>query len=109
MESNEATESLSALAQVTRLDVFRLLVRHEPDGMAAGDIARALDVPANTLSSHLAILVRADLIGSERRSRSIIYRANVAALRDLMLFLAKDCCGGRRDLCAPLIEQLSCA
>ncbi|MFA7441242.1 MAG: metalloregulator ArsR/SmtB family transcription factor [Sphingomonadaceae bacterium] len=108
MESSAATEALGALAQITRLEVFRLLVRNEPEGLAAGEIARQLDVPANTLSTHLAILSRAGLLTSERRSRSIIYRANVATLRELMLFLARDCCAGDEELCAPLVAQLTC-
>ncbi len=108
MESLDATNALGSLAQLTRLDVFRLLVRHEPNGLAAGEIARQLDVPANTMSTHLAILTRAGLTTSIRHSRSIIYRANLDALRTLMVFLAKDCCGGREELCAPLAEQLAC-
>lgn len=108
MESLDAANALDALAQVTRLEVFRLLVRHEPDGLAAGEIARQLGVPANTMSTHLAVLTRTGLATSQRQSRSIIYRANIAALRNLMLFLAKDCCGGREELCGPLVEQLAC-
>ncbi len=64
--------ALAALAQSTRLEVFRLLVRHEPVGLPAGDIAKAAAVPHNTMSSHLAILTRAGLVTSERRSRSIV-------------------------------------
>ena len=107
MESESAISALSALAQATRLDVFRLLVRHEPSGMAAGDIARQLDVPQNTMSAHLGILARAGLVQSERHSRSIIYRADLAGLRGLMLFLLKDCCGGNAELCAPLVAELA--
>ncbi len=70
-------------------------------------IARLLDVPQNTMSAHLATLARAGLVRSERQSRSIIYRADLERLRDLMLFLVKDCCGGRADLCAPLIAALT--
>jgi ArsR family transcriptional regulator len=101
MESENAILALAALAQSTRLDVFRLLVKHEPDGLAAGEIARALAVPQNTMSSHLAILARAELVKSERQSRSIIYRANLATFQDLTSFMVEDCCGGRADLCAP--------
>ncbi len=108
MELKPASEALGALSQVTRLEVFRLLVACEPQGMAAGDIARQLSVPANTMSAHLAVLSRAGLVTSERHSRSIIYRAHVSALRDLILFLAKDCCGGNAELCVPLVEQLAC-
>jgi ArsR family transcriptional regulator len=101
MESENAILALAALAQATRLDVFRLLVKHEPDGLAAGEIARALAVPQNTMSPHLAILARAELVKSERQSRSIIYRANLATFQDLTSFMVEDCCGGRADLCAP--------
>lgn len=99
--------ALAALAQTTRLDTFRLLVRHEPEGMAAGDIANQLAVPANTLSAHLGVLSRAGLVTAERRSRSIIYRADLDRLGGLVLFLLNDCCQGRADLCEPLIAQLS--
>lgn len=107
MESDSAIAVLSALAQPSRLECFRLLVRHEPDGLAAGDIARRIGVPQNTMSTHLAILVRAGLIQSERQSRSIVYRARLEALRELSLFLLKDCCGGNAELCAPLIKELT--
>src|SRR4051812_173485 len=101
MESIEAVGALSALAQPTRLDVFRLLVRHEPAGLPAGDVARTLGVPQNTMSAHLAILARAGLVQAERQGRSIVYRADLDALRRLTLFLVKDCCEGRSELCAP--------
>jgi ArsR family transcriptional regulator len=107
MESIAAIDALSALAQPTRLETFRLLVRREPDGVPAGEIARLMDVPQNTMSAHLAILSRAGLVRGERHSRSIIYRAEIERLQDLVLFLLKDCCGGRPELCAPLIEALS--
>ena len=107
MESNTAIAALSALAQGTRLDVFRLLVQHEPDGVAAGDIARQLDVPQNTMSAHLGILARAGLVRSERHSRSIVYRADLDGLRALTLFLVKDCCAGSPELCAPLLAELT--
>lgn len=106
MESDSSILALSALAQPTRLDTFRLLVRHEPDGLSAGEIARQLDVPQNTMSTHLGILSRAGLVKSERQSRSIIYRADLDALRALTLFLVKDCCAGKSELCAPLVAEL---
>lgn len=107
MDIESAIETLSALAQPSRLDCFRLLVGHEPEGLPAGEIARDIGVPQNTMSSHLAILARAGLIASERRGRSIIYRAQLERLRALSLFLLKDCCGGDTALCAPLIEELT--
>jgi ArsR family transcriptional regulator len=104
MESEQAILALAALAQSTRMGVFKLLVKYEPDGLAAGDIARELAVPQNTMSAHLAILARADLVTSERQSRSIIYRANLSAFQTLTSFMVEDCCGGRADLCAPAVS-----
>lgn len=107
MDNNSAICALGALAQRTRLDAFRQLVRHEPKGLAAGEIAKALDVPQNTMSVHLATLARAGLIRSERRSRIINYRADLDQLKALTLFLVKDCCGGKAELCRPLIAELT--
>jgi ArsR family transcriptional regulator len=106
MESDDAILAFAALAQPTRLDVFRLLVRHEPEGLPAGDIARSIGVPHNTMSTHLAILARAGLITSERHSRSIIYRARLDTVQALAGFLVKDCCDGRPELCTPLVADL---
>ena len=75
--------------------------------MPAGELARLIEVPQNTMSAHLAILARAGLIVGERHSRSIVYRANLDRFREVALFLLKDCCGGRADLCAPLIADLT--
>jgi DNA-binding transcriptional ArsR family regulator len=107
MDNSDAVEALSALAQPTRLDSFRLLVHAEPDGLPAGEIARRLDVPHNTMSTHLAILARAGLISAERHGRSLVYRVELAALRQLVLFLLRDCCNGKPELCAPLIADLT--
>lgn len=107
MDSIKTIEALAALAQPTRLDAFKLLVRHEPDGLPAGDIAAALGVPHNTMSTHLAILARTGLIGSERQGRSILYRADLDQMREVVGFLLKDCCGGRPELCAPLVADLT--
>lgn len=92
MESNDALVAFSALAQGTRLAVFRLLVESEPDGLAAGEIARRLGVPQNTLSGHLGIPTRAELVTAERRSRSIVYRARIGGIGSLADFLLADCC-----------------
>ena len=107
MDSTEVIDALSALAQPTRLDAFRLLVSREPEGVAAGELARLVAIPQNTMSTHLAILARAGLVRGERHSRSIIYRADLERFRGIMLFLLKDCCGGRPDVCAPLIADLA--
>jgi len=107
MDSENAILALAALAQPTRLDVFRLLVRHEPEGLAAGDIAKALAVPQNTMSSHLSILSRAGLVSARRFSRSIVYRADLTRLQAVVLFMLKDCCDGRPEICTPLVESLT--
>ena len=107
MDNTEVIDALSALAQSTRLDTFRLLVSREPDGVAAGELARLVAIPQNTMSTHLAILARAGLVRGARHSRSIVYRADLPRFRQIMLFLLADCCGGRPDLCAPLIADLA--
>jgi ArsR family transcriptional regulator len=107
MEQESAIAALAALAQNTRLEVFRLLVKREPDGVPAGELARLVGTPQNTLSTHLSILAHAGLVHGERRSRSIIYRADLTRLSQLVLYLLKDCCGGNADLCAPLIADLA--
>ncbi len=107
MDSESVILALAALAQPTRLEVFRRLVGHEPEGLPAGEVAKALAVPHNTMSSHLSILTRARLVSSHRESRSIIYRANLATLEAVALFLMKDCCGGQPQSCASLIESLT--
>ncbi len=107
MDSTVAIGALAALAQSTRLEAFRLLVSREPDGVAAGELARLLAIPQNTMSSHLAVLARAGLVHGERRSRSIIYRADLERFRSVALFLVEDCCGGRVEFCAPVISDLS--
>jgi ArsR family transcriptional regulator len=107
MDNVEVIAALAALAQPTRLDTFRLLVTREPDGVPAGELARLIEVPQNTMSAHLAVLARAGLIRGERHSRSIIYRADFDRFRAMTLFLVKDCCGSRPELCAPLIADLT--
>src|SRR5450432_3403024 len=107
MESEDAILALAALAQPTRLDVFRLLVKREPEGLAAGDIAKALAVPQNTMSSHLSILSRAGLVSAQRHGRSIVYRADLSRFQDVVLFMLRDCCDGRPEICAPLVANLT--
>src|SRR3546814_20935947 len=107
MESDNAILAFAALAQPTRLDVFRLLMEHEPDGLPAGEIARRLDVPHNTMPTHLATLTRASLIEAERHSRSILYRARLDAVREIARFLVTDFCRRRPEIFAPLIADFS--
>ena len=94
MELNNAIGALGALAQETRLMAFRLLVRAGPAGVPAGEIARALDVPAATMSFHLAHLARSGLISPRRDGRSIIYAADFDGMRSLIAYLSEDCCAG---------------
>lgn len=99
---------LSALAQDGRLEAFRLLIKAGPDGLSAGEIARALDVAPNTLSAQLAVLANAGLVGSRREGRSIIYAACYGAMSELLVYLMEDCCQGRPEVCAPLVQAAAC-
>jgi DNA-binding transcriptional ArsR family regulator len=94
MEKQDALAALAALAQETRLDVFRLLVRAGSDGLAVGEVAEALDVPSATLSFHLKELTSAGLLQFERVGRSRIYRPDFAAMQQLLGFLTEQCCEG---------------
>lgn len=106
METSKAIASFGALSQETRLQALRLLVRHEPQGLAAGEIARQLEVPHNTMSAHLSVLARAGLVLSRRHSRSIIYRANLNHIQETIRFLVRDCCAGHPQVCEPLTSTL---
>jgi DNA-binding transcriptional ArsR family regulator len=108
MQLPTAVEALSALAHNHRLAVFRLLVRAGAEGMPAGEIAREVGVLPNTLSTHLTILGHAGLIQSRRDGRSVIYSADYAGMRDLLSFLVSDCCAGRPEICAPLVDAVNC-
>jgi DNA-binding transcriptional ArsR family regulator len=99
MKNAVAVAALGALANAHRLGIYRLLVQAGPDGLAAGAIADDLDIPASSLSFHLAHLTRAGLIGQRRESRSLIYSADFANMNALVGFLTENCCGGAS--CAP--------
>jgi len=101
MTKLKAVAALGALAQESRLDIFRLLIARGPEGMPAGEIGDRLKLPSPTLSFHLNQLRYAGLVGSRRESRSIIYSANFGAMRGLMTYLTEQCCGGRPELCVP--------
>lgn len=109
MDKLEALSALSALAQKTRLEVFRLLVKAGPQGMTAGAIAETLAVRQNTLSSNLALLAQAGLIEGRREGRNIRYLAKLEAMRSLLAFLLEDCCGGRPEACEPLLAEILAA
>lgn len=98
----KAVEGLSALAHDGRLSIFRLLVRHGKTGLAAGDIARKLDVLPNTLSANLTLLSNAGLVRPRRDGRSIIYTPDFDRMADLLAYLVEDCCNGDVAVCAPL-------
>lgn len=99
METKQAIQALSALAQETRLGIFRLLVQTGPDGMAAGQIGEKLDLAPATLSFHLAGLTRARLAQSRQDGRFVIYSADFQAVNALVGYLSENCCGGLA--CAP--------
>jgi DNA-binding transcriptional ArsR family regulator len=107
MESKDAVTALSALAHEGRLAVFRMLVKAGGEGVAAGDIARSLGVPPNSLSANLNILSHAGLVASHRHGRSIIYAARYEPMAALLGYLMEDCCQGSPAVCAPLFEILS--
>ena len=94
METKQAIQALSALAQETRLAIFRLLVQAGPAGLAAGAIGEKLDLPPATLSFHLAGLARAGLAQSRQEGRFVIYTADYAAMNTLVGFLTDNCCQG---------------
>ncbi|MCX7587813.1 ArsR/SmtB family transcription factor [Phenylobacterium sp. 58.2.17] len=107
MEMKAATTSLAALAHENRLAAFRLLVQAGPSGLAAGELARRLEVLPNTLSASLTVLSHAGLVSSRREGRSIIYTANYDAMTTLLAFLMEDCCAGSPEICAPLVDVLA--
>lgn len=92
MEINNAVSCLSALAQASRLSVFRLLVEAGPYGLSAGEISDTLGIPSSTLSFHLKDLSQAGLLRAERDGRSIYYQADYQAMNGLLQFLQKNCC-----------------
>lgn len=107
METTAAVVRLSALAQNSRLSVFRLLVRAGREGVPAGEIARALNITPNTLSAQLTILSNAGLVRSRRDGRSIIYTADYDGMSQLLVYLMEDCCQGRPEVCSPLADAAS--
>jgi len=108
MEILAATEALDALAHQTRLSVFRLLVQAGSNGLSAGEIAAQLQARQNTMSSHLQKLSRAGIVTSERDGRRIIYRVDFDAVRQLILYVLEDCCGGNAELCGPIVASIKC-
>ena len=101
METKLAAKALAALAQETRLGIYRLLVEAGPTGMAAGEIAAELKIPAATLSFHLKELSHADLVAARQDGRYIFYSANFGRMTELVAFLTENCCERDGVSCAP--------
>jgi ArsR family transcriptional regulator len=105
MKKSTAVAALGALAQETRLDIFRLLVAEGPEGLPAGEIGSRLRLPSPTLSFHLNQLRYAGLVTSRRESRSIIYAANYKTMNGVLGYLTENCCRGQPELCSPLVDS----
>jgi ArsR family transcriptional regulator, arsenate/arsenite/antimonite-responsive transcriptional repressor len=105
---DDATAVFESLASGLRLDLFRLLVRHSPQGLVAGEISAALEVPPNNLSFHLKSLTHAGLLTVQQEGRFQRYRANVALIHALIDYLTDACCAGQPDLCAELRDTPPC-
>jgi DNA-binding transcriptional ArsR family regulator len=105
MNSTDAVTALAALAQETRLALFRLLVETGPAGLAAGEIGAQLGIPANTLSFHLKTLTQAGLLAARQDGRFIYYAAHYAAMDDLIAFLTRNCCNG--EACLPQTQEVN--
>ncbi len=101
MKKQDAVAALAALAQENRLDAFRLLVQAGREGMAAGEVAEALDVAPNTLTFHFDRLREAGLVSVRRNGRSMIYSACFETMNALLAYLTENCCQGRPEQCAP--------
>ena len=106
MELSNAVATLSALAQETRLKVFRLLIEHGETGLPATEIAAALDVRQNLMSSHLAILAGAGVTTSRREGRRVFHAIDLEAVRNLFGYLVQDCCQGDTEACQSLLDEI---
>src|SRR6516162_6668169 len=105
MKKTEAVVALTAIAQESRLDAFRLLVRAGPGGLPAGHVAEALDVSPNTLTFHLDRLREAGLVTVRRDGRSMIYSARYETMNALLAYLTENCCRGHADQCMPVKSE----
>ena len=106
MEQETAIQAFAALAQESRMEIYRLLVRKEPQGLPVGEISRQLDIVPSTLSGHLAVLKRAGLLKSTRHQREIHYAANLDAMGNLVRFMLEDCCSGQVENCTQIVSLL---
>ncbi len=106
MKQETAIEAFAALAQSTRMTIYRLLVKAGPEGLQVGEISRRLDIVPSTLSGHLAILRRAGLLSATRRQREIHYAARLETVNNLVGFLLSDCCDGQVENCSEILSLL---
>ncbi|MBC8258825.1 MAG: winged helix-turn-helix transcriptional regulator [SAR324 cluster bacterium] len=106
MNQQHAIEAFSALAQDSRVEIYRMLVRCSPATMRAGEISTKLNIIPSTLSGHLAVLKRAGLLYSKRQQREILYSANISAMNKLISFMLQDCCNGQMGNCKQILELL---
>jgi DNA-binding transcriptional ArsR family regulator len=106
MDQDKALEAFAALAQTSRMTIFRLLIRAGPDGLQVGEISRRLDIVPSTLSGHLSVLKRAGLLKATRKQREIHYAANLPIVGDMVGFLLADCCDGRVENCSEILSLL---
>ena len=109
MDTKTAVPALAALAQASRLGIFRWLVERGPEGALPGEIAEQLELPPATLSFHLKTLQHASLVDSVRSGRNIRYRADFTAMQALVDFLSRNCCGGDPSKCAPEVAVSAAA
>lgn len=99
MTTKQAARIFEALSSEVRLDIFRLLVRHAPDGLVQGDIARDLDIPSTNLSFHLKALVHSGLVDVNREGRFMRYQANIPLMLEIVAYLTAECCSDNPELC----------
>jgi DNA-binding transcriptional ArsR family regulator len=105
MEIKEAAGALAALAQESRLSIFRLLIKAGPQGLSVGRIAEALEIPGATLSFHLKELARAGLVSSQKEKQFFYYSVDFARMAELMTFLTQNCCRGMPEECLSGVEN----
>jgi len=106
MDQLKAIEACAALAQDTRMSIFRLLVQQQPKILRVGEISTRLNIVPSTLSGHLAILKRSGLLSATRHQREIHYAANISIMNDLIRFLLEDCCNGQWENCGEILTLL---
>ena len=109
MDTATVVTAFASLASPVRLDIYRLLVKHGLDGLVAGEISTALDVPPTNLSFHLKALTQAGLLSVEQEGRYQRYRANIALMLELIAYLTDECCAGHPELCGDLRRRSPCA